>query len=147
YAFPPRNTFLTSLYPGELYQGYSEYYYDGYWWVGDSSDDPKISPEYSLHADPARAQQADWKLNWTRAYLSYTGKPNDRRVDVATPTPNLDRLEMRTASALKKEPVFQRTPASFTWSLELGENMLRVRSVNHWGKTGPENRVVVTLPK
>src|SRR5262249_47741141 len=49
YAFPPRNNYLSSLLPGELYQGWSEYFYDGYCWVGDSPDDPKISPEYSRH--------------------------------------------------------------------------------------------------
>src|SRR5262249_2009626 len=54
YAFPARNNFLSSLLPGELYQGWSEYFHDGYYWVGDSPDRPQLSPEYSLHLAPAR---------------------------------------------------------------------------------------------
>src|SRR5207248_5891718 len=130
---------------GELYQGYSEYYYDGYCWVGESPDEPKISPEYSLHADSARPQQADWKLNWARAYLSYTPKPNELRVELATHTPNLERLEMKREYVGPKGRAggtsWQATPASFTWKLEPGDNTLTVRSVNQWGKAGPESRV------
>jgi hypothetical protein len=137
YAFPARNNFLTSLYPGELYQGYSEYYYDGYYWVGDSPDNPTISPEYSLHADPNRAQEADWKLNWTRIYLSANAKPNELRVDLATHTPNLARFERKTAKG------WEPTPASFVWTLQPGENTLIARSVNQWDKAGSEARAVV----
>src|SRR5207247_798927 len=137
YAFPPRNNFLTSLYPGELYQGYSEYYYDGYYWVGDSPDNPTISPEYSLHADPRRPHEADWKLNWTAIYLSQTGKTDEVRVDLASHTPNLARLERKTSKG------WEPTAASFAWNLGPGENVLVVRSVNHWGKAGAEARAVV----
>ncbi len=142
YAFPPRNNFLSSLYPGELYQGWSEYYYDGYYWVGDSPDDPKISPEYSLHADPHRPQEADWKLNWTRIYLSYTSKPDELRVDLATHTPNLARFEMRTTGQK-----WETMPATFPWKLVAGENVLAVRTVNQWGKAGSEARAKVVLGK
>src|SRR5947209_7806436 len=45
YAFPSRNNYLSSLLPGELYQGWSEYFYDGYCWVGDA-------PEYSRRLSP-----------------------------------------------------------------------------------------------
>lgn len=147
YAFPPRNTFLTSLYPGELYQGYSEYYYDGYYWVGDSPDDPKTSPEYSLHLDPTWYQQIDWKLNCSRIHLSYSKNPDELQVDLATHTPNLARLEMRRETNGKRLGEWQTTPASFIWKLESGENTLVVRSVNHWGKAGSESRAVVSYSK
>src|SRR5262249_4750445 len=73
YGFPGRNNYLASLYPGELYQGWSEYYYDGYFWVGDSGDNPTISPEYSRPLDPSRQQDTDWPLNRARIHLARTG--------------------------------------------------------------------------
>jgi hypothetical protein len=139
YAFPARNNYLSSLLPGELYQGWSEYFYDGYCWVGDSPDAPRISPEYSRSLSPARPQDIDWNLNGSRLHLSRTGKPGELRVDVETHTPNLARLEKRGDD---KES-WQATPASFVWRLRPGANELAVRSVNHWGKTGREARVRV----
>ncbi|HYT93381.1 MAG TPA: hypothetical protein VEL76_31985 [Gemmataceae bacterium] len=137
YAFPPRNNYLSSLVPGELYQGWSEYFYDGYCWVGDSPDNPQISPEYSRALSPARPQDIDWSLSWSRMHLSRTGKPGEVRVEIETHTPNLLRLEKQT------EGTWQKTPATFVWRLQPGENMLTVRSVNQWGKTGAESRVRV----
>jgi hypothetical protein len=142
YAFPPRNTFLDSLLPGELYQGWSEYFYDGYYWVGDSPDRPVTSPEYSLHLDPRRPQDADWKLNWTRIHLSRTDKPDRLRVNLETFTPNFQRFDKEGKSgtvAVKKQPC----PSSFTWDLQPGVNTLTVRSVNAWEKSGPPAEVSV----
>jgi hypothetical protein len=139
YAFPPRNNYLSSLLPGELYQGWSEYFYDGYCWVGDSPDSPTVSPEYSRLLSPARPQDIDWSLNWSRVHLSRTGKPGEVRVDLETHTPNLGRLEKRAEG---KEG-WQATPASFVWRLRPGVNELTVRSVNSWGKAGGEARVRV----
>jgi hypothetical protein len=141
YAFPARNNYLSSLVPGELYQGWSEYFYDGYCWVGDSADNPQISPEYSRPLSPARPQDIDWSLNWSRIHLSRTGKPGEVRVDIETHTPNLLRLEKQTAGG--GEGAWQATPATFVWQLRPGENVLTVRSVNHWGKAGAETRVRV----
>jgi hypothetical protein len=141
YAFPPRNNYLSSLVPGELYQGWSEYFYDGYRWVGDSSDNPQISPEYSRALSPLRPQDVDWSLNWSRIHLSRTGKAGELRVDLETLTPNLLRLERQTG--VGGNVGWQTTPATFVWRLQAGENALTVRSVNHWGKTGAESRVLV----
>jgi hypothetical protein len=138
YAFPPRNNFLTTLVPGELEQGWSNYFYDGYWWVGDSPDNPTISPEYSRHLDPARPQDIDWKLGWTRIHLCRTAKPGAVQVDLETHTPNLARFE-RLAADGKGQP----TPARFVWQLQPGRNELAVRSVNHWDKPGRPARVVL----
>ncbi|HXG10990.1 MAG TPA: hypothetical protein VNK04_14620 [Gemmataceae bacterium] len=137
YAFPARNNYLSSLLPGELYQGWSPYFYDGYWWVGDSPDAPQISPEYSLHLSPDRPQDIDWSLNWTRIHLSRTAQPGEVQVDLETHTPNLARLERSEGDSWKP------TPASFTWKLKPGENVLRVRSVNKWDRPGAEARVQV----
>lgn len=137
YAFPARNNYLSSLLPGELYQGWSEYFYDGYCWVGDTPDDPKISPEYSRHLDPKRPQDIDWSLNWTRIHLARTSKPNELQVDLETFTPNLARLERWEEGAWK--PV----AAAFVWKLQTGENELRVRSVNKWDRIGAESSVKV----
>jgi hypothetical protein len=139
YAFPGRNDYLTSLLPGELYQGWSEYFYDGYWWVGDSPDAPKVSPEYSRHLSPARPQDIDWDVNWYRIHLARTDKPGELRVDVEAHVPNLARLE-RAAGG--EEP-WQATPADFVWKLKPGANVLRVRGVNAWGRPGREARVEV----
>jgi hypothetical protein len=132
YAFPARNNYLSSLLPGELYQGWSEYFYDGYCWVGDSPDAPRISPEYSRPLSPARPQDIDWSLNWCRLHLSRTKDTGVVRVDVETHTPNLARLEKRVGGKGAWEPV----PTSFRWQMRPGVNDLEVRSVNHWGKAG-----------
>jgi hypothetical protein len=140
YAFPPRNTFLTTLYPGELEHGFSNYFYDGYCWVGDSPDNPVASPEYSRHLTPSRPQDIDWPLNWVRAHLARTPSKGELRVDLETLTPNLERLER--AGPGEKE-AWQPTPAGFTWKLQPGVNTLRLRSVNHWGRRGQESVVKV----
>jgi hypothetical protein len=139
YAFPGRNDYLTSLLPGELYQGWSEYFYDGYWWVGDSPDAPAVSPEYSRHLAPARPQDIDWDVNWCRIHLARTGKPGELRVDVEPHVPNLARLER----AAGDKEAWQATPAGFVWQLKPGANVLRVRGVNAWGRAGGEARVEV----
>jgi hypothetical protein len=139
YAIPPRNNFLTSLVPGELEQGWSHYFYDGYYWVGDSPDDPHLSPEYSRHLDPARPQDIDWKLGWTRIHLARTAKPGALQVDLETLTPNLARLE-RVGRTGKAQPV----PPRFVWPLHRGRNELTVHSVNAWGKLGRPAQIVVS---
>jgi hypothetical protein len=139
YAFPARNNYLDSLYPGELYQGWSEYYYDGYCWVGDSADAPTISPEYSRPLNPARAQDIDWSVNWSRIHLARTNKGGELRVDLETFTPNLARLEMTDAAGQAWKP----TAARFVWKLKSGVNVLRVRSVNMFGRPGVETQVQV----
>jgi hypothetical protein len=145
YAFPPRNNFLDTLYPGELEQGYSEYFYDGYCWVGDSPDDPRISPEYSRHLLPDRADDIDWELNAVRIYLRQTEKPGEVQVDVAAQMPNLARLE-KTMSRGEKDgkTEWQPTEARFLWKLKPGRNALAVRGVNHWERVGQTSRVEVS---
>jgi hypothetical protein len=139
YAFPARNTYLTTRVPGELEQGWSNYFYDGYCWVGDSPDNPTLSPEYSRHLDPSRPQDVDWKLGWTRIHLARTGKRGELQVDLETETPNQARFERLGADG-KPAPV----AARFVWTLRPGRNELAVRSVNHWGKPGRPARVVVS---
>jgi hypothetical protein len=139
YAFPARNTYLTSLVPGELEQGWSHYFYDGYDWVGDGPDSPRLSPEYSRHLDPSRPQDVDWKLGWTRIHLSRTIKPGELQVDLETHTPNLARFE-RLGIDGKPSPV----AARFVWTLRPGRNALTIHSVNQWQKAGRPARVVVS---
>jgi hypothetical protein len=140
YAFPPRNNFLTTLYPGELEHGFSNYFYDGYCWVGDSPDDPRISPEYSTHLPPSRPQDIDWPLNWVRAHLARTPTKGELRVDLETLTPNLERLERAGPG---ERDAWQPTAAGFSWKLQPGVNVLRLRSVNRWGRAGQETLVKV----
>src|SRR5262245_43719805 len=144
YAFPPRNNFLSTLVPGEHYQGWSEYFYDGYCWVGDTPDRPQVSPEYSLHLSPARPQDVNWDLNWTRIHLARTARPDELQVHLETHTPNLARLERRTEAGGKggKEG-WRPTPAAFLWRLQPGENELVVRGVNRWDRAGAEAQVRV----
>lgn len=139
YAFPARNNYLHSLVPGELYQGWSNYFYDGYCWVGDSPDAPQLSPEYSRHLPPSRPQDVDWKLNESRIHLSRTSKSGEVRVDVETMTPNLLRLERRD----EEKEAWQATLAGFVWKLKPGVNILRIRGVNQWERGGREARVEV----
>jgi hypothetical protein len=132
YAFPARNDYLTSPLPGELYQGWSEYFYDGYWWVGPAA-------EYSRHLSPERPQDVDWDVNWCRLHLCRTDKPGELRVDVEAHVPNLTRLER----AGEDKEGWQATPAGFVWQLKPGANVLRVRGVNAWGRAGRAARVEV----
>jgi hypothetical protein len=142
YAFPARNNFLTTLYPGELEHGFSNYFYDGYCWVGDSADDPRISPEYSRHLSPERRQDIDWDLNWVRLHLSETNRAGEVQVDVETGMPNLARLEKSTSEGAKeKQPIWQATEARFVWKLNPGVNVLDVRGVNQWQREGRTRRV------
>jgi hypothetical protein len=137
YAFPARNNYLASPLPGEAYQGWSEYFYDGYCWVGDSPDRPERSPEYSRNLIPDRPQDIDWSLNWTRAHLATTNTPGELRVTLQTRTPNLARLEIRRGTEWKP------TPPEFAWKLHPGKNVLTVRSVNTFDRPGPEETVEV----
>ena len=132
YAFPARNNYLASPLPGEAYQGWSEYFYDGYCWVGDSPDRPDQSREYSRHLSPDRPQDIDWSLNWVRAHLA-AGAAGELRVQLETRTPNLDRLEVRHGT----ETTWKPTPAEFAWKLQPGKNVLTVRSVNKFDRPGP----------
>ncbi|HTU18687.1 MAG TPA: hypothetical protein VMG10_11550 [Gemmataceae bacterium] len=144
YAFPPRNNFLTTLYPGELEHGFSNYFYDGYCWVGDSPDDPRISPEYSRHLPPERVADIDWDLNWVRLHLSRTAKPGEVQVDVESHVPNLARLEKTTSQSTKETKTkWQPAAARFVWKLKPGRNVLTVRGVNLWERAGEPSRVEV----
>jgi hypothetical protein len=143
YAFPARNNYLTSLVPGELYQGWSEYFYDGYCWVGDSPDDPRLSPEYSRHLPPDRAQDVDWPLDWSHIHLCRTATAGELQVDVETLTPNLARLERWTDGSGGQAGSWPPAAAWFRWQLRPGENVLRVRGVNRWDRPGSEARVRV----
>jgi hypothetical protein len=136
YAFPPRNDYLASLLPGELYQGWSEYFHDGYVWVGDSADAPRTSPEYSLHLDPLRAQDVDWALDWARIHLARTAKAGELAVAVETGVPNLARVEMKQDGGDWK-------PMSALWTLRPGKNTLAARGVNAFGRPGIETRVEI----
>jgi hypothetical protein len=137
YAFPPRNNFLNSLLPGELYQGWSEYFYDAYDWVGDHRDQPQLSPEYSLHLH--RPQDVNWPVTGCRIHVLRTDKPGELRIDVEAPTPNLAGLEVWKGPGHG----WQASPASFTWTVQPGDNILEVCSVNAWGKKGPVARLQV----
>ena len=143
YAFPPRNNFLTTLYPGELEHGFSNYFYDGYCWVGDSPDDPRISPEYSRHLPSERVSDIDWDLNWVRIHLSRTTKPGEVQVDVESHVPNLARLEKAAPEGAKAQRTWQATSSRFVWKLKAGANVLDVRGVNAWDRVGRANRVRV----
>lgn len=140
YAFPARNTFLDSLYPGEREQGFSSYFYDGYWWVGDDRDAPKTAPEYTYHLPSSRPQDIDWPLNQAYAYLCATATPGEVHVDVDTSMPNLDHVERAEGDG---KAAWAMTPATFTWKLRPGRNVLRVRGVNAWGRAGQEARTVI----
>jgi hypothetical protein len=135
YAFPARNNYLASLYPGELYQGWTSYFHDGYWWIGEA-------PEYSRPLQPARPHDIDWTLNWSRIHLVRTTKANELQVDLETFTPNLARLEMTTEAA-PTSTTWKPTAASFIWKLAPGENVLRLRSVNRFERRGGESRIMV----
>jgi hypothetical protein len=143
YGFPARNNYLDTLIPGELYQGWAEYFFDGYCWVGDSPDAPTISPEYSHHLNPARAADIDWAVNWTRIHLESTGRPGELRVHLESLTPNLSRLEMTTAAGKVGPKDWKPTTAAFVWKLQPGVNRLRARGVNQFQRLGLEGEVQV----
>jgi hypothetical protein len=136
YALPPRNNYLSSLLPGELYQGWSEYFFDGYYWIGDDRNQPSHSPEYSWHL--SRPMDIDWPLNWCRIHFAQGAKAGEFSIDIETFTPNLARLEMKLSSdKTGSAKDWLATSPRFTWTVHPGANKLEVRSVNAWGKAGP----------
>jgi hypothetical protein len=141
YALPPRNNFLDSSFPGELYQGWSEYFYDGYCWIGDSPDDPKLSPEYSRHLTPSRPQDIDWPLNGTRLHLARTARAEELLVTLESAAPNLARLEVRLGDG-----PWRTSPAAFTVPAppQGGKLTIAVRSVNRFERVGPTTTAEVT---
>jgi hypothetical protein len=143
YAFPHRNNYLDSLLPGELYQGWSEYFYDGYYWVDAQPDGrSKFTSEYSKQLLERSDVNPD--VNRCHLYLARTEKPGELRVDVETLTPNLARFEMATDP---KGP-WKTVAATSIWSLKTGaDNELFVRSVNAWDRSGYVTKVTVECPK
>src|SRR5262249_49747263 len=108
---------------------------DGYCWIGDSPDEPKLSPEYSRHF--SSNQDVDFSLNGCQVYFNRGLKVGEIRVDLGTLTPNLARFEKRGGPGEE----WKETPANFAWFPREGQDSLEVRSVNAWGKAGPVTHV------
>ena len=129
-----RNDHLTRPAPAELEHGADQYHFDGYlWWTDDL--DPKY-PEYSLQTN--RPEDLYWTVNRTRIFLQSGEAPGSLRVDLETVTPNFSHYLVQMDDG-EWEP--RETP--FIWSLHPGQNALRVKGINAFGREGGATHAVV----
>ena len=128
-----RNDHLTRPAPAEIEHGAGQYHFDGYlWWTDDL--DPKY-PEYSLQTN--RPGDFYWTVNRTRIFLQLE-EAGALRVDLESVTPNFSHYLVQIDGgpwASRESP--------FTWALCPGENALRVKGVNAFGRTGRETHAAV----
>ena len=128
-----RNDHLTRPAPAEIEHGAGQYHFDGYlWWTDDL--DPKY-PEYSLQTN--RPGDFYWTVNRTRIFLQLE-EAGALRVDLESVTPNFSHYLVQIDGG----PWASRE-APFTWALRPGENALRVKGVNAFGRTGRETHAAV----
>ena len=129
-----RNDHLTRPAPAEIEHGAGEYHFDGYlWWTDDL--DPKYA-EYSLQTN--RPGDFYWTVNRTRIFLQLGESSAALRVDLETVTPNFSHYLVQL-----DDDEWAPRGAPFTWHLHPGENVLRVKGVNVFGREGGTTCAVV----
>ncbi len=126
---------LTTLSPGEPEHGWISYHFDGYLWWEDAQT-PKL-PRFALATD--RVADMYWSVNQVEVHLLAGSSAGSLNVLLATPTPNLDHLEV-----CLDDGDWRPSPAAFEWRLHRGENRLAARSVNRFGRSGPVAAIVAT---
>jgi len=78
-----------------------------------------------------------WTLNQACIHLYDQGN-QDLKVQLETHTPNFDHFEV----SIDNE-AWETTDNVFSWELHQGQNFIKARSVNKFGVTGPEHKIVL----
>ena len=86
-----------------------------------------------------RVDDVFWTLNQAYIHLYDEGNPA-LKAQLETHTPNFDRFEVSVDGG-----EWHAKGAVFYWELHPGQNHLRARSVNKFGVTGPEHKVVLKV--
>ncbi len=80
-----------------------------------------------------------WTLNQACIHLYDKGN-STLKVQLETHTPNFDRFEVSVDNG-----DWQASDPVLSWELHDGQNYLKARSVNKFGVTGPEHKIILTL--
>ncbi len=133
FGVPLRNNHLDTPFPGELTEGWGEYFCDAYLWY-EERPVPVDSPEYGLTSD----READfyWPVSSTSIQLEATDAPRHLRVVLSSAAPNLKSFQVS-----KDGGDWRRAQSQSTWRLTRGEHSLEARCMNAFGAAGPVSRV------
>ena len=127
---------LTSLSAGEPEHGWGSYHFDRYLWWEDE-ETPKME-WFTLATD--RVADMYWGVNQVEVHLVEAEERDSILVTLDTETPNFATYQVKFDNALWREAA-----GEFLWQLHPGENRLAVRSVNRFGRTGPEASLTINL--
>ncbi|HTL53174.1 MAG TPA: transglutaminase family protein [Planctomycetota bacterium] len=113
---------------------------DKIWYMGNA---PHLEPQpgyRSYFQFTRRFADVYPDVGCARIELAAGSKPNTVRVELGTLTPNLDAVLIQV-----DEHVTAQAELGFDWYLHEGENRLRVRTRNRFGRLGHESQVTATL--
>jgi hypothetical protein len=140
FGVPRRNNLLTTPFPGELEQGWSQYFGDFYTWWEDPPESgvpwPKWSREYSHQS--CREGDLYPTLNTTTMHPFADGD-NGMLVHLDTQTPNFRTFQVKYAAG---DP-WTDCSAVLRVPLKAGETTVHARSVNAFGRAGRESKLTV----
>jgi hypothetical protein len=130
-----RNNYLTSLLPEEPEHGAVSYTYDGHLWHR-SITEPL--PQFSRAS--RREGDFHWTLNQTVIHLQQGENLNTLDVLLDTVTPNFE-----TYLAQFDDGDWTEQSEAFVWNLHKGQNTLRAKTRNVFGRLGIESSVRVEV--
>jgi hypothetical protein len=140
FGVPRRNNLLTTPFPGELEQGWSQYFGDFYTWWEDPPEAGKPWPRWSREYSHQSSRDGDLypTLNTTTIHPFADGE-DGMLVHLDSYTPNFKTFQVRFA---ENQP-WKDSPASFKVLLKAGDNVVYARAVNAFGRAGRESRLAV----
>ena len=98
-----------------------------------------MDPREQMALRTDRVGDIFWTMNQAFIHLYDTGSGN-LKVQLETVTPNFEKFQV---SIDKGE--WQDSDAVFGWELHSGQNFLQARSINKFGISGPEYKVVLLV--
>ncbi len=138
FAIPLRNDHLSNPEPAEEEHGMAHYRYDGYlWWCGTPDDPPGNIAMYSNLSN----RKADFypAVNLTWMDFKPAGE-NKLEVTLHNTAPNFHAYEVNIEDGGWRE-----VSSPTHWPLNAGENAIKARAVNEFGRAGPASRTVIIL--
>ncbi len=140
FAIPLRNDHLSHPEPAEEEHGMAHYRYDGYlWWCSAPDNPPGDIGMYSLLSN----READFYPPVNLTWMDFNPvSENKLSVTFHNSTPGFSGYEVNIDNEGWKE-----VSSPMEWPLQPGENTIEARSVNEFGRTGPETRTVMKLQK
>ncbi|MFC2076419.1 hypothetical protein ACFLT7_04980 [candidate division KSB1 bacterium] len=138
-AYKTRNNFfeVPYAYRNFLYLIHEDEYNRGKEWISAGQTDQR----YLFGFKTNRFGDIFWTLNQAFIHVYDSGDGN-LTVQLETVTPNFERFEVALDDGdwTAADPVL-------TWELHPGQNFLHARTVNKFGRLGPEHKVVLGVPE